>query len=94
MTDEGVPYRRSSRVLWRTVGDTVIIAAPDRSDFEVLAGPSATVWHLLEERRTALDLVDNLREMYEDRRERMAEDVGSLLGHLDGLGLVVRGMGG
>lgn len=65
----------------------MILARSDEEGFEVLEGPGAAVWDLLEEGATAPGIVDALAPSFGASREVIAADVDRLLEELLGRGL-------
>ena len=80
---EGELLMQSATVLWRNVGDTVVLAAQDSEGFEELSPTAAAVWRLLENPRALPDLVEALAIGYDVRPEEIAVDVGTLIRDLE-----------
>ena len=79
MNAEVMRYRRAAGVPSRTVADRVILARPGREDFDALTGPAVAVWNLLQEPRSAAELVDTLAWAYRVPRREIEQEVGALL---------------
>ena len=79
MIEEVTRYRRAAGVPSRTVADRVILARPGREDFDALTGPAVAVWNLLQEPRSAAELVDTLAWAYRVPRGEIEQEVGALL---------------
>lgn len=75
-------FQHSREALHRRVGNDVILARPDREDFDVLSSTAAATWELLETPRTASDLLNLLGSTYGVPPEAIAADVGALLDDL------------
>ena len=84
-------YRRAIGVPSRTVADRVILARPDRDDFDALTGPAVAIWKLLQEPRSLAELVDTLVWAYHAPRAEIERDVRTLLDDLVERGLVAEG---
>lgn len=91
---EGRGLRRSPTVLARWVGDRVILARSDGDGFEMLDGPGAVVWELLEEGVTQTRITDALTAWFGAPRDVIVRDVARLLEDLRERGLVERVEGG
>lgn len=81
-------FRQAPDVLWRSVGDEVLIAPVGRDDFDVLSGTATAVWGLLATPRAVSSLVDELAAVYEGAPESMASDVHELVAELTTRGLL------
>lgn len=81
-------YRRSPRVLTRTVGRELILATPDGEDFDCLSETGGDVWELLAEPRTAAEVAAALGAAYGQPPGAIRADVENLLGSLLCRGLV------
>jgi hypothetical protein len=55
---------RSAAALSRVVGDEVLLAQPGKRDVDVLSGPAATAWHLLEVPTTMPAVLEMLADLY------------------------------
>jgi hypothetical protein len=73
---------RSPNILFRTVGDEIILAADGRSNFDVLGGGAAAVWLALEEPMNEADLVARLADAVGVDRGAIEHDVRAVLGEL------------
>jgi hypothetical protein len=83
-------YRRSPTALSREVDGEILLARPDRNDFDVLPDTAAGVWNLLVRPQTALGLAAELADHYEEPIDRIATDVSALLEELVRRGWVER----
>lgn len=81
-------FHHSPGALYRSVAGDVLIAAPDREDFELLAGAGSTVWHLLAVPRTLPELVEMTATTYAMPAAEIAADVEALVEELVQLGLI------
>ena len=81
-------FRRRVHILWRWVGPEVILASPDRSDFEELSATAGVAWWLLESPRTVQELADELGSTFGIPSSSITEDIGYLLQDLLRRGLV------
>jgi hypothetical protein len=70
---------RSPSMLWRNVGEHVVLAPPGRGDFEELSPTAAAAWRLLEAPRTLPELTDALAATYRMPREDVADDIRKLV---------------
>jgi hypothetical protein len=84
-------YRRATGVPSRIVADRVILARPGREDFDALTGPAVAVWNLLQEPRSAVELVETLSWAYRAPRREIERDVRALLDDLLELGVIEGG---
>lgn len=84
-------YRRAAGVPSRTVADRVILARPDRDDFDALTGSAVAVWNLLQEPRTVAELVETLAWAYRTPRGQIERDVAALLRDLLERGVIEGG---
>jgi hypothetical protein len=73
---------RSPNILFRTVGDEVILAADGRSDFEVLGGGAAAVWLALEKPMKQADLLARFADGVGVDRGVIEHDVRAVLDEL------------
>lgn len=82
-----VAYRRSPGLLFRRVGEEVIVASADGEPY-ILKGTALTIWNLLETARTASDLVHELSAAYGAPHAAVSSDVPPFLADLISRGLV------
>jgi hypothetical protein len=90
VTDETGRLARAPRILWRDVGAEILLADPDREDFELLSETGASAWRFLETPRTPAELIRSLAGRYGAAPEAIQMDVASLLEDLTSRGTVVR----
>ncbi len=83
-----VAYRRSPRALYRAVGGEVIVALPGRGEIESLSATAGIVWQLLQQPRSADEIVEILRDEFAGSGAEIARDVATLLADLSERGLV------
>lgn len=88
MSTELARFRQSPTALHRDLDDELIVAVPDRPDFNSLTGSARVVWDLLDAPRTPTDLVALASALYERSPHSIAPDVGALLADLIERGLV------
>jgi hypothetical protein len=81
-------FRHSPGTLYRSVGGDVLVAAPDREDFDLLAGAGSAVWHLLDVPRTLSEIVEMTGEIYGMPATAVAADVEALVDELIGRHLI------
>lgn len=79
---------RSAAVLWRDLGDEVILTTAERAGFELLSPTASEVWRMLERPRTRAELATSLAEAYGEPADRVAEEIEGLLAELAGRGVV------
>jgi hypothetical protein len=85
---EGMRLVRSPAVLWRDLGDEVVLTTAGQTGFELLSATASTVWRMLERPRTTSELVATLAVAYGEPAERIAAEVGGLLDDLKHRGMV------
>jgi hypothetical protein len=85
---EAVLYRQSRSVLWRNVGNDVLLATPDGDEFDQLSETGSTVWRLLDQPLSLTELVSLLSDAYGEAPQRIASDVQPLLTNLIELGSI------
>jgi hypothetical protein len=83
-----VNVRRASGATFRAVGDRIIIAPPERDDFEVLSGTSVAVWELIVTPREVTDLTEALASRFGAELELVARDVSAFIDRLRASGCV------
>jgi hypothetical protein len=81
-------FRRRPQVLFRAVGDEMVLAPPGRQDFECLSATGAVIWELLAVPRGLPELVTMLASGYGDSTEAIRSDVEGFLRPLFELGLL------
>jgi coenzyme PQQ synthesis protein D (PqqD) len=79
---------RASGATFRVVGDEVVIAPPERDDFEVLSGTSVAVWELIEIPLTVPELSEVLASRFGAEAEVVERDVRELIDRLRSRGCV------
>lgn len=72
-------FKRSSGALYRRVGNEILLASPEREDFDTLSATAGTAWDLLEKPRTLSELAELLATSYEVSAQSITADVGTLL---------------
>ncbi len=75
-------------MLFRAVGDEMVLAPPGREDFECLSATGAEIWELLAVPRDLSELVSILASAYEDSREAIGSDIEAFLRPLFEQGLL------
>lgn len=88
MDEDPRRWRHAGSVLWRNVGDEVLVGLPEGESLEILAGTAGHVWRLLVDQPSLTQLSDRLAEAYGAPREVIAADVGALLEELGRRGFV------
>jgi Coenzyme PQQ synthesis protein D (PqqD) len=76
--NEGV-FRRSPQALHRRVGGDVILARPDRDDFDSLSSTAGAAWEILETPKGLDELVNQLSAAYRMQPHSIVSDVAELL---------------
>jgi hypothetical protein len=84
---------RREDVLWRVVGDAVVLLRPDAEprDPVTLTEPGGTVWKALAEPRSVAELAAAMAERYEGDPHRIRSDLQVLVEDLHEAGFVRRG---
>jgi Coenzyme PQQ synthesis protein D (PqqD) len=75
---ESSRLRHSTRALFRTVGDEVLVTRIDDDDIERLSGSAGVIWKLLAAPRSEPELVSLLEQRY-GKTETLANDARELL---------------
>lgn len=70
---------RSPAILWRNVGEHVVLAPPGREDFEELSPTAAAAWRMLETPRTLPELTEALASTYRVPRDDIVDDIRRLV---------------
>lgn len=76
--NEGV-FRRSPKALFRRVGGDIILATPEREDFDSLSSTASTAWELLDTPKDLDTLVKELASEYRMQAHSIVSDVAALL---------------
>jgi hypothetical protein len=76
--NEGV-FRRSRKALHRRVGGDILLATPEREDFDSLSGTASAAWELLESPKGLDELANELALAYGMRPQSIVSDVAALL---------------
>lgn len=71
--------------------DTVVTAGLPDGPIQVLEGPTAVVWRLLEEPRALDELVQLAVSLYPDAPESARSDITAMVGQMVEAGLLVEG---
>lgn len=88
MNADTARFRRAPSVLFRAVGDEVVLAPAEGDDFHRLSPTGGVVWGLLATPRSLRELVATLAETYEEPSEVIAPGVESLVEDLLRHGIV------
>jgi Coenzyme PQQ synthesis protein D (PqqD) len=72
-------YTRHPAVLWRIVGDEVLLARRGSGDLDQLRDSATDAWQLLSEPQTLGSLVEALADRYGQRPDAIRADVMALL---------------
>jgi hypothetical protein len=80
-------YQRSPRVLFRRVGEEIIVASAEGDPY-LLRETALTIWNLLETARTASELIRELSAAYGVPHAAVSSDVRPFLADLISRGLV------
>ena len=73
---------RSPAMLWRNVGERVVLAPPGGEDFQELSPTAAEAWRLLERPQTLSELVQDVAAAYRVVPDSIAGDIRSLVDDL------------
>jgi hypothetical protein len=76
--NEGL-FRRSPEALYRRVGGDIILATPQRQDFDSLSGTASATWELLDSPKKLDELVKQLAIEYRMQPHSIVSDVAALL---------------
>jgi hypothetical protein len=76
--NEGV-FRRSPEALFRRVGGDIILATPDREDFDSLSSTASAAWELLDTPKGLDELVNEMASEYRMQPHAIVSDVAALL---------------
>lgn len=82
-------YARSA-VLWRRVGDEVLLAAPEDAGVYGLSIPASSLWFLLERPQTREDLTRSLAADFEMDPGETSRHVDRLIREMESAGWIVR----
>lgn len=84
-------YSRQARLPFRTLEGETVILHPRRSGVHVLNGTGSLIWELLDRRRSAEEVVSELRRAagFDADADKMLQDVVEFLQELEGKELVV-----
>jgi hypothetical protein len=88
MTDETAVFRPRSDVRFRVVGDEGVIVRQEEAEVIAVNEVGASVFALLDSRRSVRELLDALLEQYEVDRESLSSDVTRFLSQLRDSGVV------
>lgn len=76
--NEGV-FRRSPEALFRRVGGDIILATPQREDFDSLSSTASAAWELLDTPKGLDELVNEMAVEYRMQPQSIVSDVAALL---------------
>lgn len=76
--NEGL-FRRSPEALFRRVGGDVILATPQREDFDSLSSTASAAWEILDTPKGLDELVNELALTYGMQPHAIVSDVATLL---------------
>jgi Coenzyme PQQ synthesis protein D (PqqD) len=74
-----IQYRQSPDVLFRDLGEELLVTAPTGTEIESLQGSAVAVWETLGEGTTYPDLLSSLSLAFSASIETIEDDVKSLL---------------
>jgi len=80
--------QRSSHVLWRRIGEEVLVADAEGTDVSSLSAPASAAWMLLDRPRTREELVDELAARFGGSAPEIADRAERLIDQLEGRGWV------
>lgn len=72
-------FRRSPDALFRRVGGDIILATPEREDFDSLSSTASAAWELLDTPKELDELVNELALEYRMPPHSIVSDVAALL---------------
>jgi hypothetical protein len=72
-------FRRSPEALYRRVGGDIILATPEREDFDSLSSTASSAWELLDTSKGLDELVRELASAYGMQPQAILSDVATLL---------------
>ena len=81
--------RASDGILWRSVGSETVLVDPDSGDSFVLNRVGATVWELVDGKRTIADIASAVCDVYDVAPEIAQQGIVEWAEWLVGRGLVV-----
>ena len=84
-------YRRARGVLFRAYANEVVVAVPGAPDFELLSGPAADAWALLQDPCSEQEIVATLAVLYQASEGTVKRDIRALLADLESRGLIEAG---
>jgi coenzyme PQQ synthesis protein D (PqqD) len=76
--NEGV-FQRSPEALFRRVGGEVLLATPQRDDFDSLSSTASAAWELLDTPKGLDEMVNELASAYQMQPHAILSDVAALL---------------
>ena len=88
MTAQDLRVVRRVPAPWRRVGDGVIVAPPGRQDFDLLSGPAAATWLLLDTGMSVAGLTRALTSSLDLSEGPASAEVDAVLADLASRGLV------
>ena len=81
-------FARTDHALWTELDGQVVLFSLQRSHYYEVNAIGGVIWRLLDEPRSASDLVDHVVSQYRVERGQCAHDVGRFLDDLIAAGLV------
>jgi hypothetical protein len=82
-------FVRSEQVLWTELDGQVVLLGLQRGRYYETNALGAAIWELLDEPRSASDIVDRLVSRYRVEPKRCADDLARFLNDLQSAGLIV-----
>lgn len=79
MIEPSARVRRAPHVLWRQLGDGVLLTAPGDDGFVRLSVTGAAVWERLDGTKVLSEVVDTLARLFDAPRSTISDDVEPLL---------------
>ncbi|MCG8424318.1 MAG: PqqD family protein [Proteobacteria bacterium] len=79
---------RSADVTWRTIGDELLLVHTLLKQYHVLNHVAAQIWQLADASNTVAEIVDSISQHYDEKQERVEQDVLETLSGLRELQLL------
>ncbi|TVQ34717.1 MAG: lasso peptide biosynthesis PqqD family chaperone [Wenzhouxiangella sp.] len=83
-------FRRNPDLIGAAVDDELVMMSVEHGQYYGLGGVGPRVWELIEEPRTFGELVNQILEEFEVKREVCEKDMMEFLAQMEKLGLVER----
>jgi len=80
-------------LIWRRIGDEIVIITPDGLATHILNKTAACVWELCDGQHGMPEMANDICQRFEVSNEQARADVDEVVGQLLGLGLVTDSVG-